>query len=73
MDGPAGADVDVIEVRGGSGSLSLGRRLDPPRSIETALWIACVQAYLGTDVGHILVGERRFDGPVLVKLPLPVL
>ncbi|MGY1499016.1 hypothetical protein ACW4TU_20860 [Streptomyces sp. QTS52] len=55
------ADVDVIDVRGGSGSLSLSRRLDPPRSIETALWIACVQVYLGPDVDHILVGDRRFD------------
>ncbi|WP_371661490.1 hypothetical protein [Streptomyces sp. NBC_00280] len=55
------ADVDVIEVRGGSGSLSLSRRLDPPRSVETALWIACVQVYLGADVDHVLVGGRRFD------------
>jgi hypothetical protein len=57
----ADADVDVIEVRGGSGSLSLSRRIDPPRSVETALWIACVQVYLGADVDHIRVGDRRFD------------
>nr|WP_239149526.1 hypothetical protein [Streptomyces sp. SID12501] len=58
---PADADVDVIEVRGGSGSLSFSRRLDPPRSIETALWIAAVQMYLGREVDHVLVGDRRFD------------
>lgn len=58
---PADVDVDVIEVRGGSGALSLTRRLDPPRSFETAPWIACVCVYLGPDVDHILVGDRRFD------------
>lgn len=61
VDGPADADVDVIEIRGGGGTLSLARRLDPPRSIETAPWIGCVLVYLGRDVGHILVGDRRFE------------
>ncbi|WP_327696465.1 hypothetical protein [Streptomyces sp. NBC_00459] len=65
MDDPADTDtdtdVDVIEVRGGSGSLSLSRRRDPSRSVESALWIACVQVYLGPDVDHILIGDRRFD------------
>ncbi|MEH0419844.1 hypothetical protein [Streptomyces sp. B21-083] len=58
---PMEVGVDGIEVRGGAGSLSLTRRLDPPRSIGTAVWIACVQVYLGRDVDHVLVGDRRFD------------
>ncbi|MFF3375470.1 hypothetical protein ACFYXF_21300 [Streptomyces sp. NPDC002680] len=61
VDGPADGDVDVIEIRGGAGILSLARRLDPPRSIETAPWIGCVLVYLGRDVGHVLVGDRRFE------------
>ncbi|WP_405819687.1 hypothetical protein OG241_30415 [Streptomyces sp. NBC_01390] len=61
VNDPADAEVDVIEVRGGSGSLSLTRRLDPPRSFETAPWIGCLRLYLGRDVGHVLVGDRRYD------------
>lgn len=60
---PTDVEVDVIEIRGGDGALSLTRRLDPPRSFETAPWIACVRVYLGPDVDHILVGDRRFDAP----------
>ncbi|GAA0301683.1 hypothetical protein GCM10009540_21210 [Streptomyces turgidiscabies] len=61
MGDPIDVEVDGIEVRGGSGSLSLTRRLDPPRSIETAAWISCVRVYAGRDVDHVLVGDRRFE------------
>ncbi|MDX2548947.1 hypothetical protein PV331_45030 [Streptomyces sp. WI04-05B] len=58
---PVEVEADGIEVRGGAGSLSLTRRLDPPRSVEAALWIACVRVYTGRDIDHVLVGDRRFD------------
>ncbi|WP_234343561.1 hypothetical protein [Streptomyces sp. NRRL F-5123] len=63
---PAG--VDVIEVRGGGGALSLTRRLDPPHSIATAPWIGCVEVHLGQDVSHVLIGNRRVDAPQQRKL-----
>ncbi|MDQ0933698.1 hypothetical protein [Streptomyces turgidiscabies] len=56
-------DVEVIEVRVSGGSLSLTRHSDPPRSFETAPWITCAHVYLGRDVGHVLVGDRRFEVP----------
>ncbi|MEU6231214.1 hypothetical protein [Streptomyces sp. NPDC047042] len=61
VDGPADGDVEVIEVRGGSGTLSLTRYLDRPQSFGTAPWIACVRVHLGPDVGHLLVGDRRIE------------
>ncbi|MFD8999920.1 hypothetical protein ACFV0T_02875 [Streptomyces sp. NPDC059582] len=59
LDDPVG--LDVMEVRAGGGVLSRTRRHDPPRSSETAPWIACATIHLGRDVGHLLVGNRRFD------------
>ncbi|MEW2121741.1 hypothetical protein AB0945_42795 [Streptomyces sp. NPDC005474] len=56
-------DVEVIEVRVSAGSVSLTRRSDPPRSFETAPWITCAHVYLGRDVDHVLVGDRRFEVP----------
>ncbi len=62
------ADVDVIEVRGGGGVLSLARRLDPPRSIATAPWIGYAIVHLGRGVSHLVVGDRRIDVPRQRKL-----
>ena len=56
-------DAEVIEVRVSGGSLSLTSRSDPPRSFETAPWITRAHLYLGRDVGHVLVGDRRFEVP----------
>ncbi|MFJ1694411.1 hypothetical protein ACIO6T_21275 [Streptomyces sp. NPDC087532] len=66
VDDPA--DVDVIEVRGGGGALSLTRSLDPPHSFATAPWISCAAVHLGRDVGHILIGNRRIAAPEERKL-----
>lgn len=62
------ADVDVIEVCGGGGVLSLTRRLDPPHSITTAPWISCAKVHLGRGVSHLLIGNRRIDAPQRRKL-----
>ncbi|MGW1721997.1 hypothetical protein ACWCQK_03550 [Streptomyces sp. NPDC002306] len=59
LDDPV--DLDVMEVRAGAGTLSRTRRRGPPRSFGTAPWIACATIHLGPDVGHLLVGDRRFD------------
>ncbi|MEU6548728.1 hypothetical protein ABZ915_00360 [Streptomyces sp. NPDC046915] len=61
-------DVDVLGVCNGGGVLSLTRRIDPPRSITSAPWISCVKVRLGRDVGHVLVGARRFETPEQHKL-----
>ncbi|MFI1854166.1 hypothetical protein [Streptomyces sp. NPDC020480] len=62
------ADVDVIEIHSGGGVRSLTRRHDPPHSIATAPWISCVEAHLGQDVGHVLIGNRRIKAPEQRKL-----
>jgi len=66
MDDPG--EPDVMEICGGSGVLSLTRRQDPPRSIATAPWIACVAIHVGQDVDRVLVGNRRLDAPPHRKL-----
>ncbi|MFI1361007.1 hypothetical protein ACH4TV_46720 [Streptomyces sp. NPDC020898] len=58
-----GIGGEVLEIRSAGGALSLLRRVDPPRSIETAPAIGCVVVQLGPDVGHILVGDRRIRVP----------
>lgn len=65
-DGPV--DVDVLDVRGGGGVLSLTRRIDPPDSSTAAPWIGCVKVSLGRDVDHVLIGARRIDSPGPCKL-----
>ncbi|MFE4415954.1 hypothetical protein ACIQFZ_18640 [Streptomyces sp. NPDC093064] len=62
------ANVDVIEIRGGGGVLSLTRRLDPPHSIATAPWITCALIDLGRDVGHVLIGNRNINVPESRKI-----
>ncbi|WP_274917876.1 hypothetical protein [Streptomyces sp. WZ-12] len=66
VDDPA--DVEVIEVRGGGGVLSLTRDLDPAHSMGRAPWIGCVEVHLGPDVRHLLVGDRRIVAPERRKL-----
>ncbi|MFD3453851.1 hypothetical protein ACFWVC_16945 [Streptomyces sp. NPDC058691] len=67
--GPADdpADVDVIEIRGGAGALSLTRRLGP-HAISTAPFINCVAVHLGRGVSHLLIGDRRIEAPERRKL-----
>ncbi|MFJ2718941.1 hypothetical protein [Streptomyces sp. NPDC087437] len=60
--------VDVFEIRGGGGALSLTRSLDPPHSIPAAPWITCTKIYLGRDVSHLLIGDRRVKTPEQRKL-----
>ncbi|MEU6343267.1 hypothetical protein ABZ883_20255 [Streptomyces sp. NPDC046977] len=62
--GPADdpTSVDVIEVRGGAGTLSLTRRLDVC-SVSPGTWISCAEIHVGPGVGHILIGDRRIDAP----------
>ncbi|MFK0293499.1 hypothetical protein ACIQU6_23875 [Streptomyces sp. NPDC090442] len=66
VDDPA--DVDVIEIRGGGGVLSLTRDRDPTHTMDTAPWIGCVEVHLGPDVRHLLVGNRRIVVPERRKL-----
>lgn len=56
-------DVDVIEVRGGGGTLCPTHRHDPPHSLAGAPWISCATIHLGREVGRLLVGNRRIDAP----------
>jgi hypothetical protein len=60
-DGPV--EVDVLDVRNGAGTLGLARRRDLPHSLSTAPWISGVKVRLGRDVGHVLIGDRRFEAP----------
>ncbi|MFJ5213804.1 hypothetical protein ACIP98_03755 [Streptomyces sp. NPDC088354] len=63
LDEPA--DVDVIEVRDGSGALSRTRRLD---SLPIGPWISCVKVHVGPEVSHVLVGDRRIEAPAQRRL-----
>ncbi|WP_307797771.1 hypothetical protein [Streptomyces laculatispora] len=56
-------DVDVIEVRGGGGTLCPTHRHDPPHSLAGAPWINSARVHLGQEVGRLLVGNRRIDAP----------
>lgn len=56
-------DVDVIEVRGGGGTLCPTHRHDPPHSLAGAPWISSARIHLGQEVGRLLVGNRRIDAP----------
>lgn len=60
-DGPV--EVDVLDVRKGAGVLGLARGRDLPDSLSTAPWISCVKVRIGPDVGHVLIGGRRFQAP----------
>ncbi|WP_241746242.1 hypothetical protein [Streptomyces lydicus] len=68
VNDPVDVDVDVIELCGGGCALSLTRRLEAPRSVDTTPRIHCVEVHLGPDVGHILFGNRRIDAPEQRKL-----
>ncbi|MET8531887.1 hypothetical protein ABZV67_07955 [Streptomyces sp. NPDC005065] len=58
----------MIEIRGGGGALSLTCRLDPSHSMSAAPWITCTKIYLGRDVSHLLIGDRRVKTPEQRKL-----
>ncbi|MGW1787548.1 hypothetical protein ACWCO0_09320 [Streptomyces tubercidicus] len=70
VDDPADEefDVDVLEIGGEGGTVSLTRRMDAPDPLATAPWIGYAVVHLGPDVAHLLVGDRRIDAPGQRKL-----
>lgn len=70
VDDPADEEfeVDVLEIGGDGGTISLTRRMDAPDLLATAPWIGYAEVHLGPDVAHLLVGDRRFDAPEQRKL-----
>ncbi|MGW3012048.1 hypothetical protein ACWC9R_24925 [Streptomyces sp. NPDC001219] len=55
--------VDVMEIGGESGSISLTGRPAPTDFSVPGPWVGSVEVHLGPDVGHLLVDNRRIDAP----------